>query len=283
VATITDPDFGILDSATAGAYNLCVQPVGGLYTSVPGFTLTLIEHPTFSPSVSYAGAGSKVSFVGSIDGDRVAMTDTNCSKAHLLTTTTATLAVQAIANARIYTDAAMTNGAVLKLCYATQESGYNSIDDFAELAANFYQTKFSPTRTIMGAAQKISLAGMRLGDEIGWTSDAECGTFASTPSAVKTVAYRVNDTYSVALHTSPTPGSGPWFFCYRMAGNADFLRIPFGYLYIMPEPLFSPTSMMVPPPPNRHPGPEPEPPHPAWAGRWMCQSRSHSRPRLPTS
>jgi len=243
-----NPVFALLDTATAGVYNLCAQPDGGIYTHIPqGSKLSLITHPTFTPIVSYAGTQSRVQFAGPwAVGDKVAMTNTDCSSPHLIATTIMSLSLQSLDElGRMYTNATMTKGIKLTLCYATQESGADSSDDFASLASFFYQIRFTPFRTIIGARQTVTLEGMREGDHIGWTNEAECGAFGTVATQAKTVSYRVNSTGTAVLHNNPLPAPGVWYFCYRVAGAEDFARISYGYLYFIPEPVYSPTSMLT--------------------------------------
>ena len=67
----------------------------------------------------------------------------NCTGAHTTTTGAHALGRTAVTNHRVSTQVNMTQTAQLRMCYATQESGGDSSDDYVALASNFTQHNFS--------------------------------------------------------------------------------------------------------------------------------------------
>jgi len=66
---------------------------------------------------------------------------------------------------------------VLKVCYATQESGGDSADDYVELPQEFTQLtppSFHPARTFTGAAQSLSVTAANNGTTaIDWSGTGD--------------------------------------------------------------------------------------------------------------
>ena len=60
---------------------------------------------------------------------------------------------------------------VLDVCFATQESGGDTSDDYVSLSGNVTLRvipDFTPKRTITGAAQVLVLTGASAGDQVAW-------------------------------------------------------------------------------------------------------------------
>jgi len=240
----------------SGSWAFCAKPTNGLWSIILNSVLTIFVKPLFQPKVAYAGTTTRITFGGGpgalatqypAEGDFVVFEQmsVSCALAIFTVTTTSSLAKQSLdATLRMYTDPGMTSGTSLKICYASAESGGDTADDWAELESPFYQVVFSPQRTIARAPQLMTVLGGPAGDRVAWTSELECGTFPSTPTSTKTIAYNITqDPETLTLPESLDPGT--FFLCYQQAGTSDFIRVSWAYLFVVDEPIFAPTSGVV--------------------------------------
>ena len=152
----------------------------------------MVMQPTFTPSVGIAASVTPLTFLNSTDMDFIVMQENDCDDAHLAVTGGRSLQRTNVSNAVVSTTVAMTQATVLKLCYATRESGGDSRDDYTELASSFTQRvpiAFDPMRTVTGAEQRFAVSHTANGDQVVWTQAADCGSTAGAATVFKTVEY----------------------------------------------------------------------------------------------
>ena len=143
--------------------------------------------------------------------------------------------------------------ALLKVCFATRESGATSADDFIELQDSWQQqavSSFSPVRTVVGAQQDFLVTDLSSTDNlVGWTME-NCSVFAApgnNASESKTVAYQAlgftsstpADTFTLHANVS----NGTWRFCQQpSATDAIWQEVTDQRLQLISQPTFWPLS-----------------------------------------
>jgi hypothetical protein len=56
------------DALGVGVFKFCYRPVGGLFTRIGGYDLSVIERPTFTPMAVIAGKPTFLTFTGALPG-----------------------------------------------------------------------------------------------------------------------------------------------------------------------------------------------------------------------
>jgi len=228
--TNDEASVALHSTASSGHWQLCYLLQEGAWATVTGKFLTVIPHPTFSPLTGIAGSLTPLSFAGHANGDSVVLAaGASCSavSAHVNLESASSRGKQVIGNSTVATTTAMTNVTSLILCYATRESGANTIDDFSRLPVEFNQLQvptFTPHRTVVGASQVITVTHVANNDQIKWvltdlrSALEACQTEMEAPTLSSTANYTLTTAAPTAmLHTMIHPGS--WHVCYQPRGG----------------------------------------------------------------
>jgi len=238
-------------SPSAGVYRMCYRPTAtGLWTHITGNSLNIVHVPTFSPLSGVATTVTKLSFdspdvgldIGIKDGDFIKLTPSSCSDAsflsNLATTGVDELAKTATSTRAINTAVNMTADARLYVCYATSESGGNSIDDFLELSVPYRQSSpmywmNSPynnntvvkNRVPAGAQTKMAIRGSATGRvalvrNSPGVSFSCAGAHQSQDTFDGTKIYMPVTGWYVTLPGNPSLGEGDYSVC--LCGSSDY-------------------------------------------------------------
>jgi len=280
------------ETAMAGVWQLCFKPANGVWTDIIPTTLhglNVIPKPEFAPLFGMTGFSQQFIFSGGlnpvisntmttgmktamvkvpIDGDAITMQLFSCRDGYGTPTGPDSLAKQVISGLSAFTQTLMVNPHVLKVCYATKESGGDSSGDFGELDVVFRQLRMSPERVFRGAHQNILVEGGVAGDKICWTNVMQFGypscsavTDNQTPNWYRTSVHVIGSTnYSIPIHridftdSAPNGASFPNFYtlevgeyhiCYKPSGATLWMPVAGRKLSIITEPTFSPTTGMA--------------------------------------
>ena len=214
-----------------------------------GQKLKIIAAPSFTPEVGVAGSLTPITFDGVMNQDLIVLSE-SCTNPQSVKTGNYTLGKTQIVttgNSSIMnTSYAMSSNRtyLLRVCFATSESGGDTPDDFIELAQVFTQIKpitFTPRRTVSGATQQFVVTGSGINDTIAWqslnTESCNEATFENAAYAA-TVAYPLTTSAAQpALHRHA--GAGSWNLCYRLNGGL-WTWVRDYTLTVIPVPSFSP-------------------------------------------
>ena len=144
---------------------------------------------------------------------------------------------------------AFSGAASLTVCFATNESGADSADDFIELSSVWNQvlpSEFSPIRTVVGSNQQILVTNLAsTTDRFGWTLDENCTTFlqpGNNVSASKTVAFSVTQTPNQTFSLNTLMGTGDYHFCQLPSDNGKWQRVHNQTLHVFGQPTFWPAA-----------------------------------------
>ena len=138
-------------SLVAGSYKVCHSPhssggATGSFSGIPALAVMVVPSPLYSPHGGSAGKATTVIFQGAMQGDFVSLQPSDCSKANSTTSSSDTLGKLTLeTNLAASTSSNMTDGGLLRTCYATKESMGDSPGDFVQIGTGFRQTKFSFT------------------------------------------------------------------------------------------------------------------------------------------
>ena len=111
-----------------------------------------------TPAFGIAGMVTPVTFSGVNNSDFVVLSSAGCAAPQSVSTGADTLAKTTLALHKVSTTVAMNSVASLSVCFATQQSGGDSPDDYVTLAAPLSQLDvpaFDPVRLIKGTAQVL--------------------------------------------------------------------------------------------------------------------------------
>ena len=139
----------------------------------------------------------------------------SCQDAQNATTNGRQGGVQQLVDESFTTSTQMDQSPVLlRICFASWESGGNSTDDYTELLGNFSQLSpphLSPDRTVSGAPQRLNISNrINPGSQVAFTQHEDCSqygqhlTFNTAVSATpyNTVVYTLD---SAASHQEVSP------------------------------------------------------------------------------
>ena len=240
----------ILHTAAApGTWTLCFLPVQkvvgvvGLWVHINNANILVISKPTFSPYVGIAGSVTPLSFMGTLDGDTMVLA-LDCSDfTRYESITNTTLVPQVLFDAGLSTNFNMAVPTTLQLCYATSESGADSLNDFVALERTFEQLKpieFGPGVVMEGAPQTLYIDGAAASDQVVFVQGQDCQNPFGGPVMNKTEAYNLTN---LALHQEISffagAGLGTFRVCYKPAiGLWTF--VPGLSVLIFPKPSFLP-------------------------------------------
>jgi hypothetical protein len=217
---------------TPGTYKFCYKLADSAWGHVANNNLIVLAPPSFSPVVGIAGTLTRLTFTGASNGDIIVLAaGVNCSTigAHTAIANASSLGKRTLEQMKVNTLHLMTYAGVLRACFATQESGANSTDDFALLPLSFTQRAppvFSPSRMIVGAQQEMNISNTATGDLIKWFWVSEnsavtvsqepnylatCETSVTHAVANRTVDYSVQaSSHLVNIHSSTLASGGYW-------------------------------------------------------------------------
>jgi hypothetical protein len=185
-------EMALHSTAIAGMWTLCYKTAGGVWTMIkPAAThdLNVLSKPTFVPLMGMAGVSIPFTFPTGmspaltqamndtnlvtvpIDGDYVTMQLTSCLDAYGTALGPNALSKRNLTALSAATDLAMTSPNLLKVCYATKESGGDSIGDFGTLDVEFRQLLIAPERTVLGSTQKVTIIGGKAGDKLSFDKE----------------------------------------------------------------------------------------------------------------
>ena len=242
-----------------GVYRLCCKPeaaVSSVWTLMDTGSLTVIARPSFTPTRGVGGEVHVISFSGSMDGDFVSFQTLSCEGAENATTTISSLKKTAIVSGAVSTSTEMIATATMYICYATQESLADNSTDFVPLDAYYYQSlvTFSPSRTVYGSNQVITLTGGNPQDQFYFKQGSECPN-PYNGSSVNFNTSMDNQTNVVLLASSSgslilesTAAIGSWILCYLQASGVDagIWRPQYGFtLTVIPVPSFMPLTVIA--------------------------------------
>jgi len=146
VHTTSKASVFVLPSLQAGSYVLCRRPAYTLSVAeMPGIRFSILTPPTFSPPGGNAGEVTVVTFSGDVKpGDLIVLKANNCLGAATATANTNTLSRSIVSSQlQITTTASMTADTILKVCFATHESGglmdadYVALGDFVQSSVSW--------------------------------------------------------------------------------------------------------------------------------------------------
>lgn len=241
--------FSLDGQGDAGKWTMCYLPKNGTWTVMgTHLDLTIIDKPSFTPTVNLAGTDLDVTFstpssYGPTTGDFVVIAD-NCINAHgTLPTTNSLLPTALSSDLDITVPQTMTTAKSLKVCYATLESDGNSADDYSELELSFVQLSISPARVAAGTRpdgteQEIVIEGGIITDDIVFTLGS-CNTLSGVPSGTQTGYHNINSASDI-FHLNGAAESGSWVACYYSTGLGAWQTISNFILTLVEPPVFSP-------------------------------------------
>ena len=217
-------------SAHSGVWYLCYKPSGGNWFHIGGKYFTLLDPPTFSPSIGLAGSVTTFTFDGGDNKDLLVITAGNCSNAHLVQSSTRSLA-RTTMQGIVQTTTFMNATAQLTFCYAAFQTGGDTDGDFVALGSTFAQIQplsFGPLRIVTGAAQVLNLRNVSEGDQLKFRMSIDCSlnvmnsTASSTASSVYFLGPSANSSafdgsQDIVLHNFAS--NGTWYACYKPTGG----------------------------------------------------------------
>jgi hypothetical protein len=238
----------------AGDWTFCYKPVGSgaVWTAVPAFPLRIDALPTtFFPFAVTAGSVTDLTFTATdmaVGGDYVVIKETSCADAANTSATSLSLPRTVIEADLIVTLSStmkhgVSGGVLLYICFASQESGGNSDDDYSQfpIPLNFMPPPvYTPQRTVAGATQTLDVTGGNSGDWIVWTTAPNCtGSFdPGPPTATRTGISRHWSSYGQSQELE-FPTAGTWHLCHKINGMKETLIVG-GDLIVIPQPTFEP-------------------------------------------
>ena len=152
----------ILVMDVQGQWRLCYKLVHGVWAEIHGEVLTLVAKPTFGPLVGIAGSRTRLTFSGTAVRDAIVFTTNDCSLAHTYSPGPATLPIR-LQSSEISTTENMTMVDKLRVCFAVQESGMDSPDDWATLDLSLIQRAppvAHPVRVVVGSTPDMTLTNI---------------------------------------------------------------------------------------------------------------------------
>jgi len=260
--------------AQGGRYRLCYRPTPtGLWERQPGVELTVVGRPTFHPITAVAGMPTPLTFNSSVMwnngmGDYTVLKLGNCSGASRIPDTGFSLAAIALTltstdtnYGQLLTTTALRTPGPLVVCYASQEAGGDSEDDYAQLGNPLTLVpvvQFSPNRTVSGAAQLLRILGggsiAGSADSVAWTKAPHCLEPFDNATASHTRFYRIaNSSVNALLHGSGvedapaaiTPEPGLYRMCYKPTQDGLWTHVTGRTLEIIAVPSFAPLQGMA--------------------------------------
>ena len=211
--------FELHRTAAVGVWKFCHKPtVQGLWTHITGVGLVVIAKPTYTPNVGIAGSITPLALSGVMNGDFVVMVEGNCSNATSVMDGALSQQRQTVLNMTAVTSVGMVGVGNVTLCYATQESGGDSADDYTRLEQELRQlvpVSFTPNRTMSLATQHIVLSHVVIGDAVAWTLASTCDHTGGPASSTKTIEYQIN----VLPVLAPPPCVDKHTYCSSLAAS----------------------------------------------------------------
>ena len=230
------PVYGLI-----GLWYMCILPLSGTWTKF-AIELEIIRLPVFTPTQALAGNPTpiRVQNTGSTveDGDLIVLQPDNCNNAHLTITSGNSLTKTALEGLQVYTDVRMEEVGTLKVCFATQQTGGDSSDDFMMLDDDLLQLgppDVGPTRVVRNSRQEMTLYGGIWGAKVafvakhnGTTScggDDEVAARQGADDGTFIIILAGRSSQKIDMGFTPTSLLGSWGMCYKASSASVWIPL----------------------------------------------------------
>jgi len=235
-------DFGFPNDLPPGTYKLCRYD-GSNPRELAERDITVVAAPTVSITGSTVSTRTLVGLTGVSFGDIFVFKDTSCDGAHNTTTSANSLKASVDQQGNIYTDTAMSNAVLMRVCYATVESLGDTSTDFINIGPFRQNTiDYDLKRVVAGSGPySVAFTGLSTYDTVVLKEDNCTGIedHVTTATGTRSVASMQSEIVIGTTMTLTPLLAGAYKLCLGY-NYTNYIELEGRELTVISQPTFSP-------------------------------------------